>query len=42
MPDKIDLKLLAMLQQDCTTSLQVLADAVNLTTTPCWKRLKKL
>jgi Lrp/AsnC family transcriptional regulator len=22
--------------------LQALADAVNLTTTPCWKRLKKL
>ncbi len=31
-----------MLQQDCTLSLQTLADAVNLTTTPCWKRLKKL
>lgn len=42
MIDKIDQKLLAMLQQDCTLSLQVLADAVNLTTTPCWKRLKRL
>jgi Lrp/AsnC family transcriptional regulator len=42
MLDKTDLKLLALLQQDCTLSLQALADAVNLTTTPCWKRLKKL
>ncbi|GLR10151.1 transcriptional regulator [Mixta theicola] len=42
MLDKIDRKLLALLQKDCTLSLQTLADAVNLTTTPCWKRLKKL
>ncbi|MCL9904915.1 Lrp/AsnC family transcriptional regulator, partial [Escherichia coli] len=35
-------KLLSLLQSDCTLSLQALADAVNLTTTPCWKRLKKL
>jgi len=40
--DKIDRKLLSLLQNDCTLSLQALADAVNLTTTPCWKRLKKL
>ncbi len=26
----------------CTRSLQALAEAVNLTTTPCWKRLKRL
>ena len=42
MLDKIDRKLLALMQQDCTLSLQALADAVNLTTTPCWKRLKRL
>ncbi len=42
MLDKIDRKLLSLLQHDCTLSLQALADAVNLTTTPCWKRLKKL
>lgn len=42
MLDKIDRKLLALLQQDCTLSLQVLADRVNLTSTPCWKRLKRL
>ena len=34
MLDKIDRKLLALLQEDCTLSLQALADAVNLTTTP--------
>ncbi|WP_447295974.1 Lrp/AsnC family transcriptional regulator, partial [Acinetobacter baumannii] len=42
MLDKIDRKLLSLLQTDCTLSLQALADAVNLTTTPCWKRLKRL
>ncbi len=42
MTDKTDLKLLSLLQQDCTLSLQALAEAVHLTTTPCWKRLKKL
>ncbi|CAH0525294.1 Lrp/AsnC family transcriptional regulator [Vibrio hippocampi] len=40
--DKTDLTLLAMLQKDSTLSLNELAEAVNLTTTPCWKRLKKL
>ncbi|MEE8727579.1 MAG: Lrp/AsnC family transcriptional regulator [Rahnella inusitata] len=42
MVDKIDLKLLSLLQKDCTLSLNELADAVNLTTTPCWKRIKRL
>ncbi|MCW8333015.1 Lrp/AsnC family transcriptional regulator [Vibrio sp. SCSIO 43135] len=40
--DSTDRKLLALLQQDSTLSLNDLAEAVNLTTTPCWKRLKKL
>ncbi|TKI06272.1 Lrp/AsnC family transcriptional regulator [Martelella alba] len=40
--DKIDRKLLALLQQDCSMPLQALAEAVNLTATPCWKRLKRL
>ncbi|AAW86073.1 predicted DNA-binding transcriptional regulator [Aliivibrio fischeri ES114] len=40
--DKVDTTLLSLLQKDCTVSLQELADAVNLTTTPCWKRLKRL
>ncbi|MGC9423322.1 MULTISPECIES: Lrp/AsnC family transcriptional regulator [unclassified Vibrio] len=40
--DKVDRQLLSMLQKDGTLSLNELAEAVNLTTTPCWKRLKKL
>lgn len=42
MVDKIDLRLLSLLQRDCTLSLNELAEAVNLTTTPCWKRIKRL
>ncbi|CBJ80754.1 putative transcriptional regulator (AsnC familiy) [Xenorhabdus bovienii str. Jollieti] len=42
MLDKIDRKLLELLQQDCSRSLNALAEAVNLTSTPCWKRLKRL
>ncbi|WP_409306470.1 Lrp/AsnC family transcriptional regulator [Pectobacterium sp. B1J-3] len=42
MLDKIDRSLLDLLQRDCTLSLQVLAESVNLTSTPCWKRLKRL
>mgnify|MGYP001217424392 CR=1 FL=1 len=42
MLDKIDRKLLSLLQEDSTLSLQNLADSVNLTSTPCWKRLKRL
>ncbi|CDH06911.1 putative transcriptional regulator (AsnC familiy) [Xenorhabdus bovienii str. oregonense] len=42
MLDKIDRKLLDLLQQDCSRSLNALAEAVNLTSTPCWKRLKRL
>ncbi|WP_422386054.1 Lrp/AsnC family transcriptional regulator [Izhakiella australiensis] len=40
--DDKDLMLLNLLQKDCMLSLQALADAVHLTTTPCWKRLKRL
>ncbi|MGF1690403.1 Lrp/AsnC family transcriptional regulator [Photobacterium kagoshimensis] len=40
--DQIDRTLLRLLQQDGTLSLAELADQVNLTTTPCWKRLKRL
>ena len=42
MLDKVDKTLLNMLQQDATVSLQELDDTDNLTTTPCWKRLKRL
>ncbi len=40
--DKVDREILEILQKDSTASLNDIADAVNLTTTPCWKRLKKL
>jgi Lrp/AsnC family transcriptional regulator len=40
--DKTDRTILSLLQNDSTVSLNELAEAVNLTTTPCWKRLKRL
>jgi Lrp/AsnC family transcriptional regulator len=40
--DKVDKTLLRMLQEDSSLGLSDLATAVNLTTTPCWKRLKRL
>lgn len=40
--DEVDRKLLALLQADATLSVAQLADAVGLSTTPCWKRVQKL
>ena len=40
--DTIDRKLLALLQDDADRPLTELADAVNLTATPCWKRIQRL
>ena len=40
--DQIDRKLLALLQEDADRPLNDLAEAVNLTATPCWKRIQKL
>lgn len=40
--DSVDRTLLRLLQKDATLALAELAEAVNLTTTPCWKRLKRL
>ncbi|VFP84466.1 DNA-binding transcriptional activator DecR [Candidatus Erwinia haradaeae] len=40
--DKKDRLLLSFLQKDCSVSLQTLSETVCLTTTPCWKRLKRL
>ncbi|SPX94277.1 Leucine-responsive regulatory protein [Morganella morganii] len=42
MLDKTDRKLLQLLQEDASLSLNTLSEAVNLTSTPCWKRLKRL
>lgn len=40
--DRVDKQILKLLQKDSSLALNDLAEAVNLTTTPCWKRLKKL
>ncbi|WP_062660722.1 Lrp/AsnC family transcriptional regulator [Grimontia celer] len=40
--DNVDRQLLDWLQRDASLSLSDLAERVNLTTTPCWKRLKRL
>jgi len=40
--DRIDRKLLALLQDDADRSLNDLAEAVHLTPTPCWKRIQKM
>ncbi|NHI01507.1 Lrp/AsnC family transcriptional regulator [Oceanimonas sp. MB9] len=40
--DNFDRHILALLQQDATLALKDLAEAVNLSTTPCWKRVKRL
>ena len=40
--DRIDRKLLTLLQEDADRSLNELAEAVHLTPTPCWKRIQKM
>ena len=40
--DRIDLKILSLLQEDASLSLQQLSEAVHLSSTPCWRRLQKL
>ncbi len=40
--DRTDIELLRLLQNDGSLTLAQLAEAVNLSTTPCWKRLKRL
>ncbi len=40
--DRIDRSLLDALQQDGSLSIQALAERVGLSSTPCWKRLKRL
>ncbi len=40
--DRIDRKLLAILQKDCTQSIAAMADQVGLSQTPCWKRIQRL
>lgn len=40
--DSTDKKIIDLLQQDADLSLAEIAQAVHLTTTPCWKRLKRM
>ena len=40
--DAIDRKLLDMLQLDCDTPVADLAAAVQLSTTPCWRRIQRM
>ncbi|WP_263140193.1 Lrp/AsnC family transcriptional regulator [Pseudomonas sp. RIT-PI-AD] len=40
--DHFDRHILSLLQRDASLPLKDLAEAVNLSTTPCWKRVKKL
>lgn len=42
MPDAVDLKILSILQRDCTISVADIAKEVGLSTTPCWRRIQKL
>lgn len=38
----MDLKILALLQEDCTKPVAEIGKAIGLSTTPCWRRIQKL
>ncbi|MDB5961205.1 MAG: transcriptional regulator [Massilia sp.] len=40
--DKFDVAILTVLQADATLSIAALAEKVGLSSTPCWKRVKRL
>lgn len=40
--DNTDKEIIRLLQQDATLSMQQLAEKLNLTSTPCWNRVKRL
>lgn len=40
--DKKDIEILSLLQKDASIALADLAKAVNLSSTPCWRRVQKL
>lgn len=42
MLDEMDIKILRILQQDCTVSVAEIGKRVGLSTTPCWRRIQKL
>ena len=40
--DRTDLKILAILQEDSSLPVAEVASRVNLSQTPCWRRIQKL
>ena len=42
MLDEMDIKILRILQEDCTRSVADIGKEVGLSTTPCWRRIQKL
>jgi len=40
--DGIDREILSLLQRDASTPIKEIAKKVNLSATPCWKRIKKM
>lgn len=42
MLDEMDVKILKMLQDDCTRPVAEIGKEVGLSTTPCWRRVQKL
>ena len=42
MLDDMDIKILKILQGDCTKAVAEIGKAIGLSTTPCWRRIQKL
>ncbi len=42
MLDEMDIKILSILQEDCTRPVAEIGKEVGLSTTPCWRRIQKL
>src|SRR6202158_3287353 len=42
MLNEMDVKILRILQQDCTRSVADIGKEIGLSTTPCWRRIQKL
>ena len=42
MLDEMDIKILDLLQTDCTMAVAEIGKIVGLSTTPCWRRIQKL
>ncbi|MEM9667874.1 MAG: Lrp/AsnC family transcriptional regulator [Pseudomonadota bacterium] len=40
--DDIDKKIISLLQQDSTLSIQDISDAVGLSSNPCWRRIRRM